>query len=372
MPPRVRILLVCCAAAASGLTAQRGPASEYPAPPARPAWESGQQTLAQQYLAAPPREPASGETAPPARSAPSHANYGWAVDHDPPPVANDREPAFASGFGEADWPDRRAAAEEFAAPEMAAPGGSGAFGNADSAVREASYDAEPSAPPQLLPPPAIPPRPALVRPAEPEYAGAAASGGSAGVVPARHLGDDAPEPEAPGDAPAEAQPSDSSAARPERSESDALPLAQSREALPLEPPGAARSEGSRRGAGGVSSAVTVVGALAVVLGIFFAVAWGMRRAAPGALATLPSQVVEVLGRAPLAGRQQVHLLRCGNKLLLVSVTPDAAETLTEITDPLEVDRLAGLCEQMRPHSSTAAFRRVFQQYAHEGEGAHAS
>ena len=80
---------------------------------------------------------------------------------------------------------------------------------------------------------------------------------------------------------------------------------------------------------------------------------------------MPGEVVEVLGRAPLANRQQIHLLRCGNKLLLVSVTPTGAETLTEITDPMEVDRLAGLCQQAQPGSATAAFRKVLQQFGHE-------
>ncbi len=151
-----------------------------------------------------------------------------------------------------------------------------------------------------------------------------------------------------------------------------LPLPQPREAIPLRPQTTAGSESEARKAGTLPHVLTIAGGLAIVLAIFFVVAWGMRRAAPGALTLLPRQVVEVLGRAPLAGRQQVHLLRCGNKLLLVSVTPDAAKTLTEITDPLEVDRLAGLCEQARPNSSSAAFRRVFQQYIHEGEGAHGS
>ena len=74
---------------------------------------------------------------------------------------------------------------------------------------------------------------------------------------------------------------------------------------------------------------------------------GLDSAAGGAKSAtlLPTEVVEVLGRAPLAGRQQMHLLRCGNKLLLVSVTPTGAETLTEVTDPVEVDRLSGLCRQ---------------------------
>ncbi len=116
---------------------------------------------------------------------------------------------------------------------------------------------------------------------------------------------------------------------------------------------------------GLPSMVTVVGSLAVVLGIFMLTAWGMRRLAPPGQIVLPGEVFEVLGRAPLAGRQQVHLIRCGKKLLLVSVTTDGAETLTEVTDPLEVDRLLGLCEQAKPGSATATFRQVLGQLSKE-------
>jgi len=124
-------------------------------------------------------------------------------------------------------------------------------------------------------------------------------------------------------------------------------------------PGQAKRDRS----GGLPSVVTVAGSLAVVLGIFFLVAWGMRRTAPPGSALLPDEVFEVLGRSSMANRQQVHLLRCGNKLVLVSVTPEGAETLTEITDPFEVDRLSGLCHQARPNSATAAFRQVFGQFS---------
>lgn len=139
--------------------------------------------------------------------------------------------------------------------------------------------------------------------------------------------------------------------------------------LPLPPPGSSkRTDGSPadKPRGGLASAVTVVGSLALVLGLFFVLAWAMRRAAPRGSTILPAEVVEVLGRAPLAGRQQVHLLRCGTKLLLVSVTPTGAETLTEITDSDEVNRLAGLCRQAHPDSATAAFRQVFGQLSRQG------
>ncbi len=132
--------------------------------------------------------------------------------------------------------------------------------------------------------------------------------------------------------------------------------------IPLPPPG--RSNLTQRSPNdGLPSMVTVAGSLALVLGVFFLVAWGIRRASPAGGTALPDQVFQVLGRAPMANRQQVHLLRCGNKLILVSVTTAGTETLTEITDPVEVDRLAGLCRQAHPNSATAAFRQVFGQLA---------
>jgi flagellar biogenesis protein FliO len=113
----------------------------------------------------------------------------------------------------------------------------------------------------------------------------------------------------------------------------------------------------------LSAMISVAGSLAIVLGLFLVVAWAMRKTAPRGSLALPPEVFEILGRAPLGARQQVQLLRCGKKLLLVSITPDGAETLTEVTDPLEVDRLAGICQQAHPKSSTASFRQVFQQLA---------
>ncbi|MBN2022553.1 MAG: flagellar biosynthetic protein FliO [Pirellulales bacterium] len=135
------------------------------------------------------------------------------------------------------------------------------------------------------------------------------------------------------------------------------------DAVRLPPRGASRSTSGTRG--GLGMLTTTGGALAAVLGLFLVLAWAMRRAAPRGATALPGEVVEVLGRAPLAARQHVHLLRCGNKLLLVSVTPSGAETLTEIADPVEVDRLAGLCRAAQPGSSTAVFRQVLHQFSRE-------
>jgi flagellar biogenesis protein FliO len=80
---------------------------------------------------------------------------------------------------------------------------------------------------------------------------------------------------------------------------------------------------------------------------------------------LPEGVVSVLGRVPLAARQFAELVHVGNKLVLLSVTPQGVEPLTEVTDPAEIDRLLGLCHQRRGNSTTAEFDQVFRQLAQE-------
>jgi flagellar biogenesis protein FliO len=140
------------------------------------------------------------------------------------------------------------------------------------------------------------------------------------------------------------------------------------ENIPL-PPVGDRSASST--SGGTSTPTTgrtlttVVGALAVCLGVFFILVWITKRHAPAGLAPLPKEVVESLGRASLNSRQQLQLLRIGRKLVLLHVTSTTAETLTEIVDPAEVDRLVGLCQQTSPNSVTASFREVLTHYEAE-------
>lgn len=136
--------------------------------------------------------------------------------------------------------------------------------------------------------------------------------------------------------------------------------------IPLGPRSRPKEAGAAGGvvrANDLPSVVTIGSSLALVLGLFLIVAWLMRRAVPGGSTLLPGEVLEVLGRAALAGRAQVHLVRLGNKLLLVSMSTSGVETLAEITDTDEVTRLVGLCRQAQPGSTTAAFRQVLQQLA---------
>ena len=134
--------------------------------------------------------------------------------------------------------------------------------------------------------------------------------------------------------------------------------------LPLARPGSGASNSLREGPAAPTSGgsiVTVVSSLAIVLGLLFGVTWLMRRAGPAGSQPLPSDVVQVLGRAMLSPRQQMQLVRIGDKLVLIANTPAGVQTLTEITDRAEVQRLAAACEAARGGSSTGTFRQVLTQ-----------
>jgi flagellar protein FliO/FliZ len=110
---------------------------------------------------------------------------------------------------------------------------------------------------------------------------------------------------------------------------------------------------------------TVASSLAIVLGLFVVLLWVSKRFAPAGTAPLPKEAVELLGRATLSGRQTMQLVRVGNRLLLVALSAGGAETLTEITDPVEVEHLAGLCRGGKADSASASFNRVLSQLATE-------
>lgn len=133
--------------------------------------------------------------------------------------------------------------------------------------------------------------------------------------------------------------------------------------LPLQPPGRGAADRSAGTLGGMSGITAVASSLAIVLGLFFVFVWLMRRSSPSTVAALPAEVIETLGKVTLGYRQQVNLVRCGNRLLLLSVTPAGVETLSEYADPDEVTRLVALCRQAQPGSASTTFRQVFHQLA---------
>ncbi|MGL4942071.1 MAG: flagellar biosynthetic protein FliO [Thermoguttaceae bacterium] len=108
----------------------------------------------------------------------------------------------------------------------------------------------------------------------------------------------------------------------------------------------------------VTKLVTVLGSLILVIGLFFLFSLFLKKVSPHATRTLPKEVFENLGRAALSTKIQLQLLRLGNRLVLVSVTADGTNTVTEITDPDEVMQVLGMCRRLDSTSSTNAFRHV--------------
>jgi len=103
-----------------------------------------------------------------------------------------------------------------------------------------------------------------------------------------------------------------------------------------------------------------VAALGVVLVVLVIAGRVLRKHGPVGMRSLPNEAVEPLGQRALARGVTVHLLRCGGRILVVGIGPDGARTLSEITDPVEVDLLTGACRPAdAPRSSFAkAFRRT--------------
>jgi flagellar biogenesis protein FliO len=91
---------------------------------------------------------------------------------------------------------------------------------------------------------------------------------------------------------------------------------------------------------------SIIGSLLIVISIFLILALLFRKISPTAIQSLPKEAFESLGKACLSQKLQVHLLRLGNRLILVSATNDTLTPITEITDPDEVVAVLGMCRQL--------------------------
>ena len=112
-----------------------------------------------------------------------------------------------------------------------------------------------------------------------------------------------------------------------------------------------------------SATLSMFLSLAVVISFFLLIVWLIKKSQPHAFVKLPGEVVQVMGRTPMAPRQQMYVVRFGSKLLLISHQPGQTQTLCEIDNLDEVQRLAGLCEANQPGSISNSFRDVLKQVA---------
>ncbi|MFT5300516.1 MAG: flagellar biogenesis protein FliO [Mariniblastus sp.] len=88
----------------------------------------------------------------------------------------------------------------------------------------------------------------------------------------------------------------------------------------------------------------MLGSLALVLGLYFAFVWAMRKINPSSNRGIPPEVIDVLGQIPFGPRRNLQLVRLGSKLLLLLNSAEGTQSLGEITNPSEVEYLTSLCE----------------------------
>ena len=103
------------------------------------------------------------------------------------------------------------------------------------------------------------------------------------------------------------------------------------------------------------------GSLAIVIGGYLGLVWLLRMINPAASQGIPSEVLEIVGNAPLDSRQNLQLVRLGSKLLLMLQSPDGTQPIGEVTDPAEVEHLVSLCNG-KTRSATSAIGSAINRY----------
>ena len=112
------------------------------------------------------------------------------------------------------------------------------------------------------------------------------------------------------------------------------------------------------------SATRMVGALAVVLGAFMVLLWVTKKIQGPSKAMMSKQTLELLGKKQINKSHSLHLIRLGQRILLVSASDSSVTCLSEINDPLEVAQLLETNSQAGESSELpqSSFKRIFAQY----------
>ena len=107
---------------------------------------------------------------------------------------------------------------------------------------------------------------------------------------------------------------------------------------------------------------TTLVALSFVILLILVAARLWSKHGPAVSEGLPPEALQVLGKRQLDQRQTVYLARLGSRILVLGSSANGLQTLCEITDPIEVDFLAGVCRRDDSHTTVAqTFRTLFKK-----------
>jgi flagellar biogenesis protein FliO len=111
-----------------------------------------------------------------------------------------------------------------------------------------------------------------------------------------------------------------------------------REAIPLKRPDAADGGAAAANSGGLSPLVALV--IVVVLIVVVAKLLKKRESSLGG--AFAGEVFDMLGRMVIDARNSISLVRVGDKIIVIGLSPTGMNALSEITDRAEVERLTNL------------------------------
>jgi flagellar protein FliO/FliZ len=122
--------------------------------------------------------------------------------------------------------------------------------------------------------------------------------------------------------------------------------------------------GNGGGAGGTGAGwiLQTITALGVVIGLILLLRWAYAKLTGQVAATSSSPVMEVLSRTTLAPRNQVLLVRLGQRILVVGDSPAGLRTLANVDDAEEVASLLAAVSAAKPNSITGGFSQLLSRF----------
>ena len=110
-----------------------------------------------------------------------------------------------------------------------------------------------------------------------------------------------------------------------------------------------------------NSILKVIGGLSAVLAIFYAFTIFAKRNGAKVSSKLPADIIQVLGTMPIDAKRKFQLVRLGSKLLLLSVTEKSVQTVSEITDPVEVEYFVSRLQKGKTAEAFNSMRQMMAQ-----------
>lgn len=116
------------------------------------------------------------------------------------------------------------------------------------------------------------------------------------------------------------------------------------------------------------SAWRTLGSLLIVLVLIVGAAYFLRRFSFGGRRKAYPAGIEVLARNSISPKQSLCLVKLGQRLLLLGLSPNHMTALQTIDDPEDIALVLGLLEKQKDHSITNTFNRLFQREHQHYEG----